>query len=78
MRELLYVYDAAEMPFDRYEDGVGFIHATGRVAVFKELLPTGEAIIREVPEWEGDEYDLPSVGREYYASDGEIVFEEYE
>ena len=36
MRKAIMAIKLNDMPFDRYEDGIGFIHATGREIVFDD------------------------------------------
>lgn len=34
--EIIAIYELDYMPFDRYEDGYGFIHATGRMIQYSD------------------------------------------
>lgn len=36
MKKVDYITNVAKMPCDRYEDGMGFIHATGRAIVYTD------------------------------------------
>lgn len=79
MRKILYVYEASEMPFDRYADGVGFVHATGRVAVVLRANPyTGDLYQTEEFEYEDDPIDMPSIGREEADEEGNTFLVPYD
>ena len=59
MRKAVRAISLNDMPFDRYEDGVGFIHATGRAILFSDASIDTEYeddIYSGVPEVSEDEY----------------------
>ncbi len=59
MRKAVRAISLNDMPFDRYEDGVGFIHATGRAILFCDGTIDTEYeddIYSNIPEVEESEY----------------------
>lgn len=78
---VIYVYDAAEMPFDRHSDDEGCVHATGRVVVSLEKRYSGGAYVLctiSSNEYEGDWTEsIPSIGYEDTET-GEIILYEDE
>ncbi len=65
-----YAYVAHNMPFDRYDEKRGFIHATGRIIVGKYTHINRGG---EVTEYEGDEFeDVPTLF--YEDEEGELEY----
>ncbi len=59
MRTAIKAISLKEMPFDRYEDGIGFIHATGRAILFDDGTIDTEYednIYSNIQEIDEDEY----------------------
>ena len=59
MRKAVRAISLNDMPFDRYEDGIGFIHATGRAILFSDGSIDTEYeddICSNIPEVSEDEY----------------------
>ena len=68
--DIVGIYDLDRMPFDKYEDGKGFIHATGRVVVFKDGRDAFE-----YEDWD-DTISLPSNGDYDDYLNGDVVPED--